>query len=58
MTPIKTIQIGDTIHSNWFGDGAIIDLDASGFGKIKFGSILVTFTQFEIFYDHGWRLSI
>lgn len=58
MTTLKTIQIGDSIHSNWFGNGTVSDLNASGHGKIKFGSFLVTFMQFETFYENGWRLSI
>ena len=58
MNTFKTIQIGDTIHSDWFGDGTVSDLNASGLGKIIFGSFLVSFMQFETFYDQGWRLSI
>lgn len=58
MTDFKTIKVGDAVHSDWFGKGTVLDLDESGQGKIKFGSYIISFMEFEAFYDNGWMLSV
>jgi hypothetical protein len=58
MRTYDKIQIGDVIHSNWYGDGTVADLNETGTGQIKFGRFFVMFREFEIFYANGWMLSV
>jgi hypothetical protein len=58
MTAFSTIKVGDAIHSDWYGNGTVLDLNQTGNGKIKFGSHIIIFMVFEVFYDNGWMLSV
>jgi len=58
MKTYKTISIGDSVHSDWYGEGTVLGLNEFGNGTIKFGSYIVTFMEFETFYNDGWMLSV
>ena len=53
MRTYEKIQLVDTIHSNWYGDGTVLDLDETGAGKIKFGRFFVCSVSLRFYAGAG-----